>query len=144
MNSIIELERAFNRMRPVVLGWMGTWQSWTPTITGYSANPSGGVYRYCVVGKICYAIIREPNTGTSNATTLTITAPVTAATITGMTWLTTAALTDNGTVLTTWGRGRIGSGESVFTFGLNPAIDGGFTSSGNKRVNIFEIVYEIP
>lgn len=54
-----------------------------------------------------------------------------------------AALQDNGTVLTTWGRGRIGSGESVFTFGTNPAIDGGFTSSGNKRVPVYSGFYEI-
>lgn len=120
-----------------------TWQTWSPTFTGYSANPTGGVYRYCIVGKICHFVIREPNTGTSNLGSLTISAPVQAATITGAIWITPAVLTDNGSTLTSWGRGRIGSGESVFTFGTNPAIDGGFTLSGGKRVAAFEGFYEI-
>lgn len=120
-----------------------TWQTWSPTFTGYSSNPTGGVYRYCIVGKICHFLIREPNTGTSNAASLTISAPVQAATITGATWLVPAAISDNGVTLTTWGRGRIGSGESAFTFGINPAVDGGFTTSGGKRVAAFEGFYEI-
>lgn len=119
------------------------WFNWSPSFTGYSANPSGGIYRFKIEGRMVTAVIREPNTGTSNAGSLTITAPVTAATITNMTWLTTAALSNNSVTLTTWGRGRIGTGESSFTFGTDPSIDGGFTSSNGKRVAAFQINYEI-
>jgi hypothetical protein len=121
------------------------WTTWTPTFTGYIVGgaPSGGIYRYSLVGKICYFSIREPNAGTSGGAVITISAPFTAATITGMQWIFAAGLVDNNVTLTTWGRGRIGSGESVFTFGANPAIDGGFTSSGNKRVSTFSGFYEI-
>ena len=143
MINTVELERALNLMRPMILGWLGDWQTWTPSFTGYSANPTGGVYRYCVVGKICHFVIREPNAGTSNGAVITISAPLTAATVTGAQWIFPAGLADNNVTLTAWGRGRIGSGESAFTFGTNPAIDGGFTSSGNKRVSTFSGFYEI-
>ena len=141
--NTVELERALNLMRPMILGWLGDWQTWTPSITGYSVNPTGGVYRYCVVGKICHFVIREPNAGTSNGPVITISAPLTAATVTGAQWIYPAGLVDNNVSLTAWGRGRIASGESAFTFGTNPAIDGGFTSGGNKRVSTFSGFYEI-
>jgi hypothetical protein len=50
--------------------------SWVPTITGYSSAPTGGNYMYQLVGKNAFAWIQEANNGTSNATTLTETMPI--------------------------------------------------------------------
>ncbi len=38
MNSIVELERLFNKMKPVVLGWLGVWTAYTPTVTATSGT----------------------------------------------------------------------------------------------------------
>lgn len=119
------------------------WFNWSPSFTGYSANPVNGVYRFKVDGSTLHAVIREAFNGTSNAGSLTISAPVIAKTITNQTWLAPAVVVDNGNTVTPWSRGRIGSNESVFTFGTTSAIDGGFTSSNGKKVTTFSIVYEI-
>jgi hypothetical protein len=53
------------------------WYAFTPTYTGFSANPSAGSARYNIMGTM---IVFEhlQNTGTSNATGFTVTMPVTA------------------------------------------------------------------
>lgn len=58
---------------------MGAWKTFTVTVTGFSSNPANMVGRYSLVGKTCTMVVYMPTTGTSNATTLTVTAPFTSA-----------------------------------------------------------------
>ena len=52
------------------------WMSWTPTITGYSANPTDTSYNYRIYGQGEYEVnMSEDTAGTSNATTKTYTMP---------------------------------------------------------------------
>ncbi len=64
------------QLQPV--GWPG-WFGWTPTLTGFSANPSPAVYRFAVVGRSCMMLVRHNGDGTSNGTGLTISLPIAAA-----------------------------------------------------------------
>ena len=123
-------------------GWPG-WFAWSPTLTGYSANPTNAVYRFTVNGTLLNFIIREAGNGTSNAATLTISTPVTAKVYSGALWGGAAAYVDNGSASTVYGRWVIGSGESALTFGVNPTASGGFTSSGSKRISFCQGFYEI-
>lgn len=119
------------------------WFNWTPTITGYSTPPSGGVYRFRINGRTVFCVIREPNNGISNATTLTISVPVAPINITNLLWLYPAAMTDNGASMTTYGRAVVAGTSSEIVFGINPAVPGGFTASEGKRVAACDIWYEI-
>ena len=51
---------------------------WTPSFTGFSANPTC-TGSYTRIGNICIALYQQTASGTSNATTKTITLPFTAA-----------------------------------------------------------------
>lgn len=53
---------------------IGQWQSWIPTFTGFSADPTAVIARYTLNGKIC-TVSLMCSAGTSNATTFTITLP---------------------------------------------------------------------
>ncbi len=120
----------------------GLWDTWTPTLTGFSADPASAVYRYRVINKTCYIVVSQPNSGTSNATGFTITLPFTAATVTGMTWHITIPLVfDNSVISTTKDTAQISSAGSTIT--LNKANNAsGWTNSGGKRAT-FQMFYEI-
>lgn len=60
--------------------------TWAPAPTGYSSVPTSVVYEYVVDNNFVELFVREAADGTSNATTLTFTAPFVAATLTNMTW----------------------------------------------------------
>jgi hypothetical protein len=117
------------------------WQTWTPTIGGFSANPTGGIYTYQQIGKIVTLAIGMPNTGTSNATTITLSLPVTAATRTNMTWFGTGQVINNGASQTTPGGLTISSGATTLTVTIN-ANFGAFTTSGAKSLVYGNITYE--
>lgn len=141
---MIDLQELLEKIKPYVLGWAHpNWQNWTPTPAGYSANPTNTVYRYLLIGKICFITMREVTAGTSNSATATYTLPFTAATITNQTWLFPAAYVNNGTPATTYGRGRIASGGTTIIFGIDASQDGGFTASGDKRIAACDAWYEI-
>ena len=84
--------------------------------------------------------VREPNTGTSNANTFTLTAPFTAKTVTNGLWTAGGLATDNGTLLSLdlW----ITSASATFTL-LKGLAAAGWTNSGNKSANAFTIRYPI-
>lgn len=52
------------------------WFNWTPTWGGFSSDPSNQICKYSVIGNMCTFYITGGNSGTSNATTFTFTAPV--------------------------------------------------------------------
>ncbi len=57
------------------LGYPG-WFAYTSTLTGFSANPSGVITRFNIIGNMCTLQAWDSGAGTSNATTKTWTAPV--------------------------------------------------------------------
>lgn len=117
------------------------WFNWSPTISGFSSNPTNSVYRWKVYNQTIKCFIRQGSTGTSNATTFTISAPIVAVTITNMQWGNLAAVTDNGTFLTTPGAVRIlTAGTDIEVF--KDAALGAFTASGTKRVYSANIDYQ--
>jgi len=118
------------------------WFNWAPTLTGYSSVPTNAVYRFSIDGRKVHISVREVTSGISNATSITISLPVTAATITNQIWMYPASYENNGVASTTWGRGVISSGDNKIVFGISPAQQDGFTASGNKRISAFDGWYE--
>lgn len=115
------------------------WISWTPTLTGFSADPVNGVYYYTKQGRTVHCMVRQPNQGTSNSTSFTISAPVAARTITNAVWWSGACTcTNNSGDVTQATNASIASGASVFVVGI---IGSSWTASNGKRAN-FNITYE--
>jgi hypothetical protein len=63
-----------------ILDEIGSWISWTPTLTGYSSLPTLGLASYFREGKEVTVIFHYTANGNSNATTKTITLPFAAIT----------------------------------------------------------------
>jgi len=119
----------------------GTWRSWTPVHTGFSANPSGATYMYTQIGKTVFINIREATAGTSNAATFTISLPVPARNLTNETWATSCRVTNAGTTAITR-MAYIDAGGTTVQFGVDGNATGGFTASGNKQCNNLQMFYE--
>jgi hypothetical protein len=119
----------------------GAFLAWTPTLGGWSVNPTDGLYYYTKVGKMYTVTIAQPNNGTSNNTTCTFTLPAAAVTRAGVRWVASAEIIDNGSSVSTPGIGLITSGSSTLivskSFSISP-----FTASGDKRVRALTITYE--
>jgi hypothetical protein len=119
------------------------WLTYAPTPTGFSAVPTTTVYRYKIDGNTMYVSVRQGTAGTSNATTFTIPLPFTAKTVTNMVWSGAAAVTDNGSNLTTPGYLRVQSAATVLEVFKDFSV-AAFTNSGNKGLRTMDpIVYEI-
>lgn len=119
------------------------WADWTPTLSGWSANPTNSVYRYKQIGKMVVASIRQATNGTSNATTKSITAPVAAATISNMIWAEVCSATDNGSALATSSGASIASGSSTINFSKDlSTTTGGWTASGGHKIQTCTLIYE--
>ncbi len=121
------------------------WFNWTPTLGGFSANPTSSVYRFNVIGRQVNIALAQGVDGTSNSTGFTITAPIVPATVTNANWLGTAPrCSDNGTIQTVPCLGDMVSASNVITFRKtsgSPAAS--WTAALGKRVNCFSISYEI-
>lgn len=59
----------------IVVGEVGSWITYTPTLTGFSALPTLDRSMYFRIGKMVEVQIHSSASGTSNATTKTITLP---------------------------------------------------------------------
>ena len=57
---------------------LGQYTAWSPTFTGFSADPTAVTARYTLAGKMCHCYF-SMTAGTSNATTFTMTLPFAAA-----------------------------------------------------------------
>jgi hypothetical protein len=118
------------------------WFNWTPTLTGWSAAPTQAVYRFTVVGRMCWCSVQQYNTGTSNTTGVNITLPIAATTTTYNEWGTAMELAeDNGAILTGASRAVVASGGTSINCYTNMAA-GTWTASGSKLVR-FMLGYEI-
>ena len=122
-------------------GWP-VYFNFVPTFTGFSADPATTVYRYKPSSGSMQIDIRQTANGTSNATTFTMTLPVTAATVTNMVWISAnASIVDNSAGVTTPGSIFVSSAGTVMNIYTNQQA-AGWTSSGGKRLAIGNITYE--
>jgi uncharacterized protein YjbI with pentapeptide repeats len=112
------------------------WTAYTPTWTGFSAAPTGGL-RYKQVGKTVFVRSAITGSGTSNATGLTFTLPVAAqSTQVGQSY---GLGIDNGVTVTTPCRIDLSS-TTVATAYTTPAA-AGWTAAGAKAIH-FSFTYE--
>lgn len=119
------------------------WRNWVPTFGGYSVAPTGGIYRYCLIGKLCIITISMPNGGTSDATSFTITAPfISKNTANHYCGAVLSYAVDNGVALTVAARASLGPNTTTINLYTNMA-SGTWTASGAKRV-YFTLAYEVP
>lgn len=116
------------------------WQAWTPTFGGFSADPTDVVARYLRIGSLCIVQVYMGTAGTSNATTFTVSAPVTAATVAGMQWRNALSFyEDNNVNYRNGGEVAIASAGTVFTL-YTPGTT--WTGSSEKRA-FFQLIYEV-
>lgn len=116
------------------------WFAYTPTLGGFSADPASGKYRFNVIGRQCFLTVQQPSDGTSNATSFTISTPVTSAANSNNSG--SGQGVDNGAVPTTPVLLSITANSS--TINLYKDWSGAsWTNSGNKRVVFGQIQYEI-
>lgn len=115
------------------------WTDWTPTLGGFSANPTSTSYRYRLDNGGCWVAVRQAVTGTSNATTFTISAPTVAATVTNGYWGAVCwQAYDNGAIITDVAA-IIPSGSSTIT--ISRQSGAAWTGSGGKMCS-FVLFYE--
>lgn len=123
-------------------GALGASSSWSPTHTGFSANPTNVVARYWRIGKlvICsYSAVA----GTSNTTGYTITLPVTAATITNAVWaVRLATVFDNSAYSTSPGIAQVVSAGTTAQLLFNQNGSTLWTGSGTKLGIFSGLIYE--
>lgn len=120
----------------------GAWQTWVPTPSGYSSNPTNTSYTYRKVGKTVTLQLCEGTNGTSNSTTKTYTLPFTAATRTNARWTGFAQVVNSGVGDTSFAELTIGSNGTTVEV-LRAAASTAFTASGACRVVQGQITYEI-
>ena len=124
------------------IGFPGAF-NYTPTFTGFSADPSG-VHRFSLVGRECRVYVRHSTLGTSHPGTgaaFTITLPITAATITNHAWVGSGQGVDNGGILVNSFMVSFTSAATVMNLYTNHAA-AGWTAALTKGAN-FQLTYEI-
>jgi hypothetical protein len=118
------------------------WFSWTITWGGFSVNPALYIARFMLVGNACIAVM-ACGTGTSNATTFTVSAPIASTTLfsSSYTWsVSTGQIVDNGSAVANGMLSITGGGATIFN--LYKSALGAWTNSGTKSAS-FQITYEI-
>jgi len=115
--------------------------TWTPTFTGFSANPVG-IYRYVRVGTLCTVFVLMTADGTSNQTYFTMTLPFVARTITSMIWVSSSGAyidAGSGGILPPYL--YVGSGSNILSLFTDLA-GAGWGNSGTKSAR-FVFAFEI-
>ena len=115
----------------VIINEVGSWIPYTPVFAGFSVDPTITRADYFRVGKMCHVRIITGSSGTSNATTTTVSLPFLAAErVHGM----ATVIVNNGTVATT--PGIIASNAASVTANVYRNSDLGttaWTGSGSKN-----------
>ena len=140
---IVDVSEALDadKTKNVTIGDLFPWAEYTPSYTGFSSDPTIKT-RYAVHGKVCIVTAAATANGTSNATSFTMSAPFTAATVSSMIWANALAYyVDSGSATYGNGRAAISSGSSTITLSAETGPTG-WTSSGNKAAT-FMLIYEI-
>lgn len=123
-----------------------SYTNYTPTYTGFSVNPiiNTGDARWKMISKnTCHVIIWATTQGTSNATTMTVTLPFTAAWSGGSGFglqQSVMGVQNNGTNVNGSVRTRV-SGSNILDC-YNGVVGTAFTSSGSKGV-FLNFIYQI-
>src|SRR5687768_7202753 len=112
----------------------GAWADHVPTFTGFSADPAGYTSRKFIVNKLCH--YHFVGTGTSNATTLTMTLPAVAKYLQSF----LIRITNNNGAYTT-GLLLTAAGSNVATLYSSPAA-AAWTASSTKGA-LFTITFEV-
>jgi hypothetical protein len=124
----------FHSYIPNPQGWPG-WFNYTSSYTGYTGAVTTTVARFSVTGREC--VINLQFNGTSNATSLTATLPITPTQgVIGV-----CLITDSGNSAA--GRFVVTASSTTITFGKTPSSAGGFTNTGSKSGNVSGVTYEI-
>lgn len=117
------------------------WLSYTPTITGYSANPTNSFYEYYIDENVVEIMFSENTTGTSNATTKSYTAPFSSLATTYYQY--NPALpspVDNGATVAA---GFIYFANNGNVIGFYKSLAANWTASGNCYMGRFMVRYRI-
>lgn len=116
--------------------------NYSPTITGYSANPTGTAYTWTTTGgRMCLVSLGEITNGTSNATTTTYSTPFASRTTssTGQ-FQATCAVADSGANVATPGIFRMLTNVSTIDLFKDFAATA-FTNTGGKRIRSGTLPY---
>ena len=119
------------------------WNSWSPSFSGFSTAPSGGIYLYKLDGDWCTCVIMQPNNGTSNANYFYMSAPLKSKNRTNAVWMGFLFAVDNGSAQSTVGAIHISPDVGTFTLYKDAAGAANWTTSGGKRARFATITYEI-
>jgi hypothetical protein len=130
-----QMEQIFTSTYPLAL------TAWSPTLGGFSSNPTGAVYKYIQVGKLAILMVTQSGNGTSNGATFTISAPVASAN-NGINNCTFAVAIDNGVATATPVLIVLSPNSSTIDLYSNVAGGGTWTASGGKRTTGFFLIYE--
>lgn len=124
----------------IVMNEVGSWIPYTPVLAGFSADPTFTRTDYFRVGKLCTLRIISLASGTSNATTKTITAPFNAAEVChGICQI----VINNTTVATTPGLcATTASSNVINVYRNNDVGTTAWTASGGCRYNL-NLTYRI-
>lgn len=115
------------------------WFAYTPTWTGFSADPTYAVSpRFCVIGTTCFMRGVASANGTSNSANMYMTLPVEAGQSTSL--QNAGRAVDNGAILTSPAMVNFTSGSDSAIWSTQAGT--GFTASGAKSVN-WNFEYEI-
>lgn len=117
------------------------WFNYTPTYTGFSANPTTGSSRFNIIGTRCLIQHSESVAGTSNATGFTFSLPVNSSSTSGGNWSSSAQVQDSGTIQTNSGLIQFGTTSAVANVYKSWNATS-WTSSGSKACQFGQIEYE--
>lgn len=117
-----------------------TWFSYTPTLVGFSADPTNTLYRFRVEGSALFLYVRQATNGTSNATNFTVSLPVNTVTLVNSSFQVLGSGVDNTALIAGGVLVTAGSAVSAITLFTNAAL-AVWTNSGGKRAS-FQIWYE--
>lgn len=115
--------------------------NFTQNLGGFSSVPTQSVATFYIKNGYVYVELYQNNTGTSNATSFTMNAPVTAATVSNGAWLGMGGLaTNNGSLLTTAAVALISSGGSTITLYRDPGLTT-WTNTNGKAASFGTLRY---
>lgn len=117
----------------IVVHEVGSWIAWTPTFTGFSADPTNVEAKYFRTGNRIETRVSMSG-GTSNATTFTMTMPFQSL----LAYNKALVLFNAGSAVL--GNGRLAAGSNVLT--MFTAGSTAFTASGVKQVSWSDLSYE--
>lgn len=118
------------------------WFNWSPTLVGFSSNPTNTCYRFKLTNRLCTTVATQNTNGTSNATNFTISSPIQAANITNAQWGGACIFAfDNGAILNSMATVAIVANATVFNVFPSPN-QAGWTAANGKRAS-FVTHYEI-